>query len=134
METAAQALRCIPLFAGLSDDALARVASVTIRRTYAPGKTVIFESDPCRAAYFIAEGQVCVYRLSPSGREQVLVRLGPGQTFNTVPPFQSHGVNHATVKALTSVTLYAITSAAWWVSVLNWLWPSCRTLPPGLIT
>jgi CRP/FNR family cyclic AMP-dependent transcriptional regulator len=108
MEPMADALRRVSLFAGLSDDALARVASAVYARTYAPGEIVIFEADPCQAAYFVAEGQVRVYRLSPGGREQVLTRLGPGQTFNTVPPFQPHGVNHATVEALTPVTLYAI--------------------------
>jgi CRP/FNR family cyclic AMP-dependent transcriptional regulator len=76
--------------------------------TYEPGEVIIFEGDPCRAAYFIAEGQVRVYRLSPGGREQVLARLGPGQGFNTVPPFQAGGVNHATVDALTPVTIYVI--------------------------
>jgi CRP/FNR family cyclic AMP-dependent transcriptional regulator len=109
MEPTADALRHISLLAGLSDDALARVARRAIRRTYSLGETVIFEGDPCQAAYFIAHGQVRAYRLSPGGREQVLARLGPGQTFNTVPPFQPHGVNHATVQALTPVTLYAIT-------------------------
>jgi len=109
MKTTVQALRCIPLFADFSDDALAQMARVAYTRTYAPGETVIFEGDSCRAAYFIAEGQVRVYRLSPGGREQVLTRLGPGQTFNTAPPFKPHGVNHATVEPLTPVTLYAIT-------------------------
>jgi CRP/FNR family cyclic AMP-dependent transcriptional regulator len=108
-EPTADALRHISLFAGLSDDALARVAGRAICRKYAPGEIVIFEGDPCRAAYFIADGQVRVYRLSSGGREQVLARLGPGQAFNTVPPFQPHGVNHATVEALAEVTLYAIT-------------------------
>jgi CRP/FNR family transcriptional regulator len=109
MESAADALRHISLFAGLSGEALARVARRAIRRTYTSGEIVIFEGDPCRAAYFIAEGQVRVYRLSPGGREQVLARLGPGQAFNTVPPFLPQGVNHATVEALAEVTLYAIT-------------------------
>jgi CRP/FNR family transcriptional regulator len=109
MEPTADALRHVSLLAGLSDDALARVVRAAIRRTYTSGEIVIFEGDPCQAAYFIAQGQVRVYRLSPGGREQVLARLGPGQTFNTVPPFQPHGVNHATVQALTPVTLYAIT-------------------------
>jgi len=107
MKTEAE-LRRISLFADLSDDALARVASVAIRRVYGPGEMIIAEGDPCRAAYFIAEGQVRVYRISPGGREQVLARLGPGQTFNTVPPFRPRGVNHATVEAVTPVTLYAI--------------------------
>jgi len=108
MESTAQILRRVTLFAGLSDDALARVASVAHARAYSPGEVVIFEGDRCRAAYFVVEGQVRVYRLSPTGREQVLARLGPGQAFNTVPPFHPHGVNHATVEALSPVTLYAV--------------------------
>jgi CRP-like cAMP-binding protein len=109
MDPTAQALRRVTLFASLSDGALARIARVAFRRTCAPGETVIFEGDPCQAAYFIGEGQVRVYRLSPGGREQVLARLGPGQAFNTVPPFQPQGINHATVQALTAVTLYVVT-------------------------
>jgi len=109
MDPTAQVLRRVTLFASLSDDALARVSRVAFRRTCAPGQTVIFEGDPCQAAYFIAEGQVRVYRLSPGGREQVLARLGPGQAFNTVPPFQPQGINHATVQALTAATLYVVT-------------------------
>jgi CRP/FNR family cyclic AMP-dependent transcriptional regulator len=103
-------LRRIPLLADLSDDALARVAGAALARTYKPGEVIIFEGDPCRAAYFVAKGQVRVYRLSAAGREQVLARLGPGQAFNTVPPFQPDGVNHATVEALGTVTVYAVSS------------------------
>jgi len=110
MDSTSRALRRIPIFADLSDEALARVASVAVRRVYAPGETIIIEGDPCQAAYFIAEGQVRVYRLSLGGREQVLARLGPGQTFNTVPPFRTQGVNHANVQAATETTLYAIVS------------------------
>jgi len=108
VEETIQGLRCIPLLAGLSDEALARVARVAVRRVRAPGETILVEGERCQAAYFIASGQVRVYRLSPGGREQVLTQLGPGQTFNTVPPFQPQSVNHATVQALGEVTLYAI--------------------------
>ncbi len=108
METTAQALRRISLFNGLSDSALARVTDAAIHRTSPPGETTIMEGAPCQAAYFVAGGRVRISRLSPGGREQVLVRLGPGQAFNTVPPFQPRGINHANVEALTPVTLYAI--------------------------
>lgn len=104
-------LRRIALFSNLDDETLARVARMAIRRVFARGETIIAEGDPCQAAYFVAEGHVRVYRLSLSGREQVLARLSPGQAFNTVPPFQQQGVNHATVGALTTVTLYAILSS-----------------------
>jgi CRP/FNR family transcriptional regulator len=96
------------LFAGLSDAALDRIARVSHVRTYTPGEIVIFEDDPCEAVYFVASGQVRVYRLSPGGREQVLAQLGPGQTFNTVPPFKPVSVNHASVEALTPTKVYVI--------------------------
>ena len=59
-----------------------------MRRTYRPEEAIILAGCPCEAAYFIAEGQVLVCRTSTSGREQVLARLVPGQSFNTVPPFR----------------------------------------------
>jgi CRP-like cAMP-binding protein len=108
METTVQALHRISLFSKLPDAALARVARWAVRRTYAPGEIIILEGEPCQAAYFVAQGHVRGYRLSPGGREQVLAQLGPGQTFNTVPPFQPAGVNHATVEALDEVTVYAL--------------------------
>jgi CRP/FNR family cyclic AMP-dependent transcriptional regulator len=108
-ESTIPALRGISLFAGLSDDTLDRIARVSHARTYAPGEIIIFEGDSCEAVYFVVAGQVRVYRLSAGGREQVLVRLGPGQTFNTVPPFKPAGVNHATVEALTPTEVYVIT-------------------------
>jgi CRP/FNR family cyclic AMP-dependent transcriptional regulator len=109
-EPTTQALRRISLFADLSDEALARVARAAYARTYAAGEVVMFEGDPCEAVYFVLEGQVRVYRLSAAGREQVLTRLGPGSTFNTVPPFESGSVNHATVEAVTPVSLCIMTS------------------------
>jgi CRP-like cAMP-binding protein len=108
MLTTTHALRRIELLAGLSDAALARLARLAVRRTYDSGQVILVEGSPCEAVYFVAEGEVNVSRISPTGREQVLARLGPGQAFNTVPPFQPQPTNHATVQALTPVTLYAI--------------------------
>ncbi len=101
-------LRDVPLFAALSEATLERVSRVAHVRRYSPGEIIIFAGDPDPSAYFIIEGRVWVYRLASSGRQQVLTRLGPGKAFNTVPPFQPGGVNHATVEALTDVTVYAI--------------------------
>lgn len=107
-ENAPGALRRVALFADLSDRALDQVARVAVRSRYAPGETIILEGAPCRAAYFIAAGQVRVYRSSMEGRQQVLVQLGPGQAFNTVPPFEREGENHASVEAISPVTLFSI--------------------------
>lgn len=101
-------LRRITLFSGLSDAALEQVAVLAAVQSYAPGTLVILEGDPCEAVYLIVAGRVRVSRLSPQGREQVFAQLETGQVFNTVPPFQPQGRNHASVVALTAVTLYVI--------------------------
>lgn len=108
MNPTPEALRRIALLADLSEEALGRMCRVAYISVHGPGETIIFDGDPCEAVFFVAEGEVRIYRLSPGGREQVLARLGVGQTFNTVPPFQPDGVNHATVEPLTPTTLYAI--------------------------
>ncbi|MGD2176255.1 MAG: Crp/Fnr family transcriptional regulator [Anaerolineae bacterium] len=108
MKTEANRLQRIPLFADLPQQTLSRIGSVLIRRTYAPDETIISQGARCEAAYFLAQGHVRVLRTSPDGREQVLVRLRPGQSFNTVPPFQPQGTNHATVQAADYVTVYAV--------------------------
>lgn len=108
METTSGALRRLARFATLSDSVLGSIARVVIRRSYSAGETIIFEGDPCEAAYTVASGHVRAYRLSANGREQVLADLGPGQFFNTVPPFQPNGANHATVEAVTSARVFVI--------------------------
>lgn len=108
MNAEVDALRRISLFADLPQETLARLARVAIPRTYEEDEIIILEGAPPRAAYFISRGHARASRVSPEGREQVLVRLGPGQSFNTVPLFQPDGVNHATVQAVDQVTLYAV--------------------------
>jgi CRP-like cAMP-binding protein len=108
VETKAQTLRRIDLFATLSDDALSHIARVAVPRTYGPGEMIILEGEPCRAAYFLTAGQVRVFRNSSSGREQVLMQLGAGQAFNLVPVFRLHSSNHASAQAITSASVEVI--------------------------
>jgi CRP/FNR family cyclic AMP-dependent transcriptional regulator len=110
MKPEVEALRRISLFTDLPQETLVRLARVAIRRTYEADEIIILEGAPCRAAYFVAEGHVRASRISSEGREQVLARLGAGQGFNTVPPFQPCGANHATVRAVDGVTVYAVTN------------------------
>jgi CRP-like cAMP-binding protein len=98
----------ISLFRELSNGTLKRIGQEANRRTYGAGELIILEGEPCRAAYFVVEGRVRVYRLSPAGREQVLVELASGEAFNTVPPFQDDPVNHATAQAVSEAVLLAI--------------------------
>jgi CRP/FNR family cyclic AMP-dependent transcriptional regulator len=107
MAITAQTLRQLPLFAGLGDDALLKIAPYIHERTFSPGQMIISEGEPCQAVYFVVRGVVRVHRLSLEGREHVLAYLGPGEFFNLVPLLDG-GPNPATVDALGEVTLYTI--------------------------
>ena len=45
------------------------------------------EGDPCTGLYFVASGKVRIFKLSPSGREQILAVEGPGTSFAELPVF-----------------------------------------------
>lgn len=100
----------IKLFRNLSDAALADIARQAQLRTYGRGEHIVIEGDRCEAAYFVVSGEVRVYRVSSEGREQVLVRVKPGQAFNTVPPFQENGRNRANAVAIVKSTLLVLRS------------------------
>lgn len=101
-------LHTIGLFNTLSDATLEAISHCAITRRYAADQHIVYEDDPCEAAYFVLEGQVRIYRMSPEGREQVLVQLVAGQAFNTVPPFQDNGRAQASAVAISDVALLMI--------------------------
>ena len=103
---AAEDLSNFSFFQGLDDSALVEVAKLAQRRSYAPGEIIVLEGEPCTTVHFIIKGQAKVNKVSLEGREQVMIRLGPGDAFCLVPAFDG-GPNPATVQASTEVVLYA---------------------------
>ncbi|PIE58309.1 MAG: transcriptional regulator [Desulfobulbus propionicus] len=75
------------LFQGLQEDQLASLANIAVSRSYARGKTVFMEGDPCIGFYMITAGQVKIYKTSSTGKEQILHVFGPGEPFGEVPVF-----------------------------------------------
>jgi len=105
-------LKGIPCFAGLPAPALADVQARARLRSYARRELIVLEGEPARAVYFIVSGQVRVYKASAEGREQVLDRLGPGDSFNLVPVLDG-GPNPASVMAVNAVTVCSIAADDW---------------------
>jgi len=103
----AEFLRMSPFFSELVEDELVELASRVHERTFHRGEVILLEGDVPPAVYFIVHGQVRIYCLSMEGREQVLRRLGPGESFNVVPVLDG-GPSPANVMAWTDVTAYAI--------------------------
>lgn len=105
MPVKAEALREIPLFATLTPDDLAQVATVTVERRYTRGDIIILAGQEGGALYFVRRGLVKVYRTSEEGKEQALRLIGAGHTFNDVPALDG-GPNPASAMAMEPTTVY----------------------------
>lgn len=80
-------LQKIPYFATLNRDnpALLELARAVSCEQYERGQLLFLEGDACRGIYYLAEGQVRLFKSEPGGREQVLQLVRTGATFNEVP-------------------------------------------------
>jgi CRP-like cAMP-binding protein len=102
-EEAARFLGAVPYFQGLSTAELATIAGLCRRRVLQHGDSIVLEGDLADGLYLIRRGSVRVYKASPEGKEQVLIVLHPGDTFNDVPVFDG-GTNPASAVAAASDT------------------------------
>ena len=80
-------LKKTALFANLSDAELRGLAARTSAKRFARGELLFGEGDPCAGLYIIVSGRIRIFKLSASGREQVLALEGPGSSFAELPVF-----------------------------------------------
>jgi CRP-like cAMP-binding protein len=80
-ESLAYFLKHLPIFAELSPRALSMLEDIVHIRNYKAHETVFEESDPGSGMYMIRSGLVKIYAKAPSGVEEELARLGPGDFF-----------------------------------------------------
>ena len=96
-------LRAIPLFAGLSPQALERVAGVMTEFDAAPGQVLIQQGQPGSGLLIVEEGTVAVERpgMAP-------IELGPGEFLGELALLTSEGTHRARVRAKSEARLLAI--------------------------
>ena len=75
------------IFQGLPGQQIEQVKDVAVSRNYARSEIVFMEQDKGNGFYLVAEGMVKVFKVSPSGKEQILHVFGPGEPFGEVPVF-----------------------------------------------
>jgi CRP-like cAMP-binding protein len=80
-------LRKTPLFAGLSEEEMHALRRRVVSRKCDRGEILFHEGDACRGLYIVASGKVRIYKVSASGREQVLSVEKPGSSFAELPVF-----------------------------------------------
>jgi CRP/FNR family transcriptional regulator len=100
-------LRGLAFFSGLDDGTLAALARTARRRDYQTGEIIVLEGEAQPGLYFLDSGYVKVVKIAPSGREQTLLFLEPGDTFNEIGVF-SDRPNPATAVALEPTAVWLI--------------------------
>jgi CRP/FNR family transcriptional regulator, cyclic AMP receptor protein len=96
-------IRQVPLFAGLDDRDLERLADRFQERSFPEGATVLEEGSTGTSFYVIAEGNATV---SVGG--EVKTTLGPSDYFGEMAVFEE-GVRSASVVAATDLRTYFLT-------------------------
>ena len=70
-----------PLFHGLEDDELTRIAERMVRRRFRRNEVIFHETDPGDSLHVVVEGRVKITRESIEGEEAIVVFLAPGDSF-----------------------------------------------------
>lgn len=97
----------VPYFAGLDRDRLETLAIAARRHQYDAGQIVLLEGEACTGMQIVESGWLRSFKSSPSGREQTLRVVGPGEVFSDLTLFAGKP-NLVTVAALEP-------SAVWFV-------------------
>ncbi|HTT25164.1 MAG TPA: Crp/Fnr family transcriptional regulator [Candidatus Sulfotelmatobacter sp.] len=92
-------LRKTQLFARLTESEMRPLCARVSKRHFDRGETLFSEGDQCHGLFVVATGRIRIFKLSPSGREQVLAVEGPGSSFAELPVFDG-GVYPASASAL----------------------------------
>jgi CRP/FNR family transcriptional regulator, cyclic AMP receptor protein len=70
-----------PLFQGLEDDELTRIAERMVHRRFRRNEVIFHETDPGDSLHVVVEGRVKITRESIEGEEAIVVFLVPGDSF-----------------------------------------------------
>ena len=100
-----KALRAVPIFGGLSDESLERIAAIATEVEFPQGQVVIEARTPGSGMFVILDGRVSVHARG------VDTELGPGEVIGEVALLRSDSTRIARVQALTEVRCLAVDRA-----------------------
>jgi len=84
-----QFLRRVPIFGGLNESSLERVASIMIEKSYSRKSIVFHEGDQGDSLYIIKAGRIKIAKVAIDGREKTLTILQPGDFFGEMAIFDN---------------------------------------------
>ncbi len=101
-------LRSLPLFRGLSDDALRHLAREARCCRFCPGEAIFYREDPGSTCHIIKRGRVRVFLIGSDGREVAVRILGPGDIVGEMALFEDlpRSANVETLEATQTLELH----------------------------
>jgi CRP/FNR family transcriptional regulator len=79
----------VPIFSHITHEEMLEIARIIEARTYRKGEMVYLAGDPGGKLYVLHTGKVKITRINPSGKEQVIRILGPGEFMGELSLFRS---------------------------------------------
>lgn len=77
----------VPIFNHLNEEEMAEIASYSISKTFKKGEMIVHAGALFQNLFIIHKGQVKIYRISESGKEQLIRILGPGSFMGELSMF-----------------------------------------------
>jgi hypothetical protein len=102
-----KALTNIPYFTDLDEEILNAIAQHLVQKIYTTDQVVFLEGYPCAGLGIVHKGLLKSVRYAPSGREQTISLLHPGEIFNAVGVFAKTS-NPVTVIALKPTSIWLL--------------------------
>lgn len=102
-----QILKISELFSQLDDKALDEIASAALTRKAARGEMLFYEGDTAHSFFIVGSGKVKVFKLSPEGKEQILMIAQPGDSVAEAALFAG-GAYPASAQSMENSELLAI--------------------------
>ncbi len=69
------------LFSGLDERSLDQIAGAATLRKVARQEMIFMEGDTAEALFIVGKGKVKIFKISPEGKEQILMIASPGDSF-----------------------------------------------------
>lgn len=97
----------VPIFNYLEDEQLYEIMEVVRGVSYKKGEILYHPGDPSDALYIVNRGKIKIYRLSESGKEQMIRMLHPGDFTGELALFQQ-SVHEAYAEAIVDTEICQI--------------------------
>jgi CRP/FNR family transcriptional regulator len=104
-ETKADILRSFPLFSGLDDRYLEKLAGIAVPKRIAKKAVLFREGEEARGFYLLLSGRMKLYKVNPAGKEQILHFVQAGQSFAEAAMYMDRSYP-ATAEAIEESNLY----------------------------